>query len=788
MISGIIAALVMMLTIFSATPSMADDTTTQETPTTITVNVASHRASWNSTVEGVLSALQMNGARYALFTSMTDLAHVPGTECTVTDGTTCTITVPTALREKPRIFVGEIAAEPGSEYVAAYQPITKIVATLNPSQAPERATFDRREVVFTPGVYTYTASHFTVRKNNPDFERRCPAVLASDGLDIALVYDMSYSVVQAKAGDTMRDASAAFVNRLVGTNSAVSLYSFGTDAPALGSTHYPNHYNVDDATQLAQLQEGIRLYGVAVNTMPRHGGLTNWDAGLWAVAAESQNNKHDLVIVLTDGYPTLHNTRYAVNPRVAGYTTQEAVAWGAYSANAVKATGAHMLVVGIQAAADDYNSSAISGSRHYTDGMYVGQTDYIKVKQWADLAPVLQQIAENIAAPCQANITVTTHEQSVNGAATPTGNWTVTAAAANGVTIANATQQVTDVAAGQAHWTANLNAPNATGTVSLTETMRPGWRLAQAVCHRGTEEVPTRVDADTVHIDGVGVGDNIACTFVNEQLPPATLTLRHHLDNTATTHTWAQQGSADDWTVAATRGQQRWEQAGTLTDITLDAGTVTLSATAQQITGGLPSDTYTTGAWHCVADGEDVPVSPQGEVTLAAGKTYVCEVTTSLKVGAVTWAKVDESGGPLVGSQWRIERVGSDAAVLADITSAHASFAVEGLPVGRYLLHEAQAPQGYQARTEPVAFDVVQGSSTDLGTLANTAMPAAPSSGVDADNAPTTQVSGGATNIAPARVQLALTGTHAASIGAVTLVLAAFGVVSVRASRCRTHR
>ncbi|HEY1180477.1 MAG TPA: hypothetical protein VGF17_30340, partial [Phytomonospora sp.] len=100
-------------------------------------------------------------------------------------------------------------------------------------------------------------------RDNPSLPDRC-------GLKIALLMDVSGSI--APFLDTVKDAADGFVDALTGTPSSIALYSFSTTAAQnLGAT------SVSDASGADTVKDAID--GLSA------GGGTNWDAGLFQIAA-----------------------------------------------------------------------------------------------------------------------------------------------------------------------------------------------------------------------------------------------------------------------------------------------------------------------------------------------------------------------------------------------------------------------------------------------------------------------------------------------------------------------
>ncbi|MCL2464951.1 MAG: VWA domain-containing protein, partial [Micrococcales bacterium] len=129
-----------------------------------------------------------------------------------------------------------------------------------------------------------------------------PAWPESCGLNVALVLDLSYSVEEAHALDTLKGAAMRMTNSLVGTDSQVALFTFGISAPATGAANV-NRPLTPVSTQAGADQVNSWIEGMTITTRES----TNWDRGLYQVAQQQQIRArsgqkplYDLVIVLTD--------------------------------------------------------------------------------------------------------------------------------------------------------------------------------------------------------------------------------------------------------------------------------------------------------------------------------------------------------------------------------------------------------------------------------------------------------------------------------------------------------
>ena len=137
--------------------------------------------------------------------------------------------------------------------------------------------------------YNYNSGKYANRRVNPPLPSVC-------GFNIALVLDMSGSIDDTEFGQ-MKAAADDFVTSLGGTPSSVGVYPFATAAPAAGNTNL--------AATSVSTAAGVATVTNAIDTLvkPTDGSSTNWDAALAQIPSG-----YDLVMVLTDGNPTVDST------------------------------------------------------------------------------------------------------------------------------------------------------------------------------------------------------------------------------------------------------------------------------------------------------------------------------------------------------------------------------------------------------------------------------------------------------------------------------------------------
>ena len=171
-----------------------------------------------------------------------------------------------------------------------------------------------------------TTRVFAYRRTNPEFPSRC-------GVRVTLLYDLSGSISASEA-TTMKAASTDFVDALAGTPSSIAIASFATAAPAAGNTDLAPTSVADTA--------GVDAVKSAIAALSGPAGedrYTSWDAAFRSVIGQS-----DVVVLFTDGNPTVHGVPAVFPPVLTGLDQIDA---GVLSANAVKAAGARVLAVGV---------------------------------------------------------------------------------------------------------------------------------------------------------------------------------------------------------------------------------------------------------------------------------------------------------------------------------------------------------------------------------------------------------------------------------------------------------
>ena len=470
-------------------------------------------------------------------------------------------------------------------------------------------------IVELPGPFNDTVT-------DPSWPSVRPNPLAAPqcGLDMALIMDLSNSVTETDALlDQYKDAANGFVEALVGTPSQVALYTFATSAPAAGSTNGGMPLtSVATAAGAAELTTHIDGYA-----QPTAGnGGTNWDRGLHQVAESSEN--YDVVLFVTDGQPTFHRDRQGPGDVSTIAEVNEAI----LSANAVKATGSQLILVGIGPEAflpgADIRIPLISGP---TEDVDFYRADY------DELATTLEEIA---TANCAGTLTVVKEVEEADGDIVAGGaGWTFTTDTPD-VTPVSAT---TD-ASSAVNFDVGFPGTSLAQAVTVTETPQDGYELEQvggqnAVCTSTVTGAPVPVTDSgllgfTVDVEA---DDIVTCTVRNLQIPP-------DYDDLVVTTTAETSFARDyDWVIDKVARQDRVEvPAGVDPTFTYDV-TVTPSPAIDMdftvdgtITVTNPNDVPVTGV---DIDLDDLPggvctLTDGSDVTVAANGTHTASYSCDL--------------------------------------------------------------------------------------------------------------------------------------------------------------
>lgn len=371
--------------------------------------------------------------------------------------------------------------------------------------------------------------------DNPNLPPTC-----NPGPKIALVMDLSASI----SDDEMRTYQNALtgqdglVDKLAGTNSSLSAYTFSWGSPskenqAIGN--YPGLVNVDTDPDLAKK---------IINDRMNRGGRTNWNQGLAAAyeggkkindPARPDRKRYDLVLFITDGNP---NTTGSQEYRPAGNDVSlKALEGGVYAANELKAEGTRVVAVAVGRDGQNTpeNLRLISGQKE--------NVDYFN-HNWDKLAESVTSIVRGVS--CQGKITVTKEIVNEQGEKIADGaGWGFTAGlndvagksnVSNGnIRVVNTpdagreVQQATK-ANGTATWGVNFNTEStadARATAYLSEEEKPGYKFRQAVCRRTDlsgglkqEKTISKLSSGRIELGEITLEENWDCVVQNQKSSP----------------------------------------------------------------------------------------------------------------------------------------------------------------------------------------------------------------------------------------------------------------------------
>ena len=343
---------------------------------------------------------------------------------------------------------------------------------------------------------TRNTDDFANRRTNPSI-----GDVTCEGLfRIVLVLDRSGSIQQNGAA-AYKNAVTSFVNDLVGTNTEVGIVSF-----AASSSLEAGYTSVLGGPSAA-------LTNAINNVYNNTGGGTNWDAGLFAVNAPFITAP-DLVVMVTDGNPTLNNTTTTSASEVNWEDFTQAVT----SANLLKSNDSRVITVAAGAAGSISIPGLIGISGPLTSQPSALDDDYI-IGTPAELADALRDLA---LARCGATLDI--EKQSVGGTATFDFS-------GNGAGLPATFTRDTAAANPTANAPFAFTAPQF-GTKYVQETPEAGWTLTNIACTANSAVITIGTGSGAGFAQGATAGfdpgdttvravidasDAPACTFTNAQ-------------------------------------------------------------------------------------------------------------------------------------------------------------------------------------------------------------------------------------------------------------------------------
>lgn len=623
-----------------ATPTPAADADAA----TITVHVGGYRTG-ESTVSG------LSGVTLGLFATEDAPTPVAGDWATATSDASgvVTFTVPgDRIGSSTRYWVKGISGVGGyaltTELTTA--PITdpdkdqtRTYAFQTPKLAKGGSYESGKDFMTLPTKGTdYTASEgqWALSYANPTLDQQC-------GVKVALVVDLSASVLQAHATEALHQAAKTYVDALLGTPSQVQLFSFGTTA------------TVQSGLTPVSTQASVDALDAKIDTLtPKNTSYTNWDDALWTVT--QQPGAFDLAVVVTDGNPTV----YAASQ--AGKNTRFAeIEAGIFSANALKLEGTRIVALGVGdgvgSTGAGVNLQAISGA-----DAFVQSGSYEHAGEW---------LRDSVFTACTPSLTVVKEVVGLDGATSPAGGWTFDATTASPLISALADHGTTAAGTGAVNFPVAFTSTTATAVpITITERQQPAYQLLQAsgknaVCTVKNKENPTGTALTVTNTGALGftipmsAGDMVSCTVTNEPAALAALTAT----TTATgdfdrDYDWAIDKSVDRSSAEVSAGENAsfeytvrvtpsgpfdsgYGVSGTLVVSNPNAFAVEASLSAVATAGGVPVGTLTVAQ-------PTVTVPAHGSVTVA----YSGELGDTLPGGALvvtgtaTWTHPALPGGP----------------------------------------------------------------------------------------------------------------------------------------------
>ncbi|WP_410814394.1 VWA domain-containing protein [Micromonospora sp. 067-2] len=471
-------------------PSAAPARAASPTTTTLTVNKGGDR-----TGEQVVAP--MPGATFDFYAGVSGTRPGPGdspTASCTTDATgACSVDVPGRTGTNQGYWIIERSAPAGWQLIQ-----TLDTGSVNSATTPTTyngvftgAVADNRSYTFpvvTTGNTNRTARgpYWADARDNPPLPPNC-------GLKIALLIDVSGSI--APSLNDVKGAANGFVDALTGTPSQIALYKFNNLAATV-----LNPTPVSDVS-------GANTVKTAINGLTA-GGTTNWDAGLWEIAADAAD--YDAVIMLTDGNPTVYGPPPVQGP--GNFTRFVEVENGVFSANAVKAQGTRIVAVGVGAgvtgSADNLAaiSGPVAGSDYY-------QTDY------EALAELFRQLALEACAGTVSVVKKVIPPGGTPADAQPTGGWTVSTAD-SGVTPSSG---VTDDATGAVSFQVDLS--GGPRPVTFSETVQAGYTLVQqgdsnATCTANGAATTTTNSGAAGFTVNAATNSIVSCVILNQAPTP----------------------------------------------------------------------------------------------------------------------------------------------------------------------------------------------------------------------------------------------------------------------------
>lgn len=300
-----------------------------------------------------------------------------------------------------------------------------------------------------------------------------PPLSTDCGLKVALVTDTSGSLGPAGMID-VKAAMDTFVDGFAGTPTSMSVFSFSAVSPGGGASNHPALLPVSSAAEAAVFKAQYENW--------TSGGGTSWDRGL--AAAANSGNDYDLVVLLTDGNPTVYGATPGAGS--SAFNSFQDIDAGIFSANQLKAGGTRVVALGAGpaiTAASSFNLRAVSGPTE--------NVDYFRATDFTVAAQILADLA---VANCQGSIQVQKMIVPVGGGISdavpaPAGWQFAASTSATGLAVTPAS--ATTPAGGLVSFGLNFTPPTTSGAVQILESQQAGYELLPSARPNATPPAST---------------------------------------------------------------------------------------------------------------------------------------------------------------------------------------------------------------------------------------------------------------------------------------------------------
>ena len=339
-----------------------------------------------------------------------------------------------------------------------------------------------------------------------------PELVPQCGIDLILVLDESGSVQFTRGAEAaVRNATSTFVNALADTGSRVALIEFGTRAKTI--TNYQTVTSGSNGTIATVYEPYIFRHSGhpdKYDAPSQLGGWTNWDDALEEVyTINNTSGIAPLVVFITDGSPSAYNRDYANEPgnvRTNQNNRAQSLWRAMEEANRVKQQGSHILVVGVGNGLNNSTNQQrlqdISGPDVYADlndTIDLEQDDVLQINSFDLLTSAIRSISFELCSP---SVSITKLVNDDNGYL-PAAGWQFSGQIHVGGTSANnyqweapdasAVPGTTVTAPTQTDGTVNFQwqpTTAVTSTVRFTETLQPNYLLTDIDCNSRTKDSP----------------------------------------------------------------------------------------------------------------------------------------------------------------------------------------------------------------------------------------------------------------------------------------------------------